>query len=329
MTPHSKKTYEQAQEITDRKDLTILTDKLDFKGVSYPVKLMCKKGHIFTKEICRLANIYVCRQCYVESLVDFHPKRLLFTKVKKEIELSGFSVISTDKEYKNNNSSIKFICNIHGEQIRKTCKILDSIRVENTTPCAKCNIKKVSVDQKLPLENMYKQIINTGFSFVALPDGYKNAKSIVTLKCKEGHEFSVRWNNFQTTHRCTKCQTHKHEEECRQIMQSLFGVEFVNIRPDFLQNPDTGSNLELDCYNHDLNIALEYNGQQHYHAIDYWGGKTTFQGIQDRDILKQQLCDKNETKLIVVPYVVKNKERFILEQIELLQISHLIKEDQI
>lgn len=110
-------------------------------------------------------------------------------------------------------------------------------------------------------------------------------------------------------------------------MQRLFGVDFVNIRPDFLRNPDTGSNLELDCYNSGLNIALEYNGRQHYIEIDYWGGKSTLQGVKDRDILKQYLCHKNETKLIVVPHTIKNKEKFILEQIELLNISHLIQKD--
>lgn len=45
---------------------------------------------------------------------------------------------------------------------------------------------------------------------------------------------------------------------------SSFGVKFNPARPDWLKNPHTGRNMELDCYNEKLGIAVEYNGRQHY-----------------------------------------------------------------
>src|SRR5690606_32389304 len=57
----------------------------------------------------------------------------------------------------------------------------------------------------------------------------------------------------------------KSENECRRVLQNIFiGYKFPNVRPDFMENNRTKRCLELDCYNEKLNLALEYNGKQHY-----------------------------------------------------------------
>ena len=45
---------------------------------------------------------------------------------------------------------------------------------------------------------------------------------------------------------------------CRREIEKMSGKSFVKIRPDFLKNEKTGSNLELDCFNKELKIAVEY-----------------------------------------------------------------------
>ena len=50
----------------------------------------------------------------------------------------------------------------------------------------------------------------------------------------------------------------------RQALTEIYQKDFTSCRPDFLQSPKTGSNLELDGYNEELGIAFEYNGRQHY-----------------------------------------------------------------
>ena len=64
----------------------------------------------------------------------------------------------------------------------------------------------------------------------------------------------------------------KGEIECRRVLEHLFRRPFNKSRPDFLRNPVTGGNfnLELDCYNRDLRLAVEYNGAQHYKYIPYF-----------------------------------------------------------
>ena len=57
-----------------------------------------------------------------------------------------------------------------------------------------------------------------------------------------------------------------YEEKCRKIFQELFKKEFRSVRPDWLKNPWTYQNLELDGYNPDVitnGLAFEYDGVQH------------------------------------------------------------------
>lgn len=89
-------------------------------------------------------------------------------------------------------------------------------------------------------------------------------------------------------------------------LEQIYGVTFDwNIRPDFLKNPETGRNLELDCYNAQLKIGLEYSGKQHYVYPNIFH-KSYNEFIEQirRDQYKVSVCDNAGIYLITVPYNV-------------------------
>lgn len=97
----------------------------------------------------------------------------------------------------------------------------------------------------------------------------------------------------------------KGELLCHQTIERLTGKSFVTVRPDWLKNPETNRNLELDCYNDELKIAIEYNGEQHYKWPNFTG--MTYQEFINqvrRDKFKVDQCDRYGVYLITVPYVV-------------------------
>ena len=103
----------------------------------------------------------------------------------------------------------------------------------------------------------------------------------------------------------------KGETECRRVMQLIFNKPFPKARPDFLNNPVTGGNfnLELDCYNPELKIAVEYNGVQHYKYTPYFHKNyEAFTNQKYRDYMKRTMCRENRITLIEVPYTVKLDE---------------------
>ena len=102
----------------------------------------------------------------------------------------------------------------------------------------------------------------------------------------------------------------KGETECRRVLQEIFNMPFPKARPDILNNPVTGGNhnLELDCYNSRLKLAVEYNGRQHYEYTPFFHrNKEHFMNQKYRDELKRRMCRDNGITLIEVPYTVKNE----------------------
>lgn len=99
---------------------------------------------------------------------------------------------------------------------------------------------------------------------------------------------------------------------CKNALEIIFAQPFLKARPAFLKNPLSGSRLELDCYNEDLQIALEYQGIQHYKYTPFFH-KTKDQFINQlyRDNLKRHLCHKYNILLIEIPFNIAHQHLFI------------------
>ncbi len=101
----------------------------------------------------------------------------------------------------------------------------------------------------------------------------------------------------------------KGERICKEVAEKIFNKPFNKIRPDFLKNAVTGQNLELDLYNDELKLAIEYNGIQHYKFSPHFHkNQDAFQNQKYRDLIKEQRCREKGITLIVVPYLVKHEE---------------------
>lgn len=101
------------------------------------------------------------------------------------------------------------------------------------------------------------------------------------------------------------------EQECRRVLQEIFQRPFHKARPDFLRNPITGgkNNLELDCFNPELRLAVEYSGRQHYvYTPHFHSSRDAFYNQKYRDDLKRRLCKQHGIYLIEVPYNVQIKQ---------------------
>ena len=63
--------------------------------------------------------------------------------------------------------------------------------------------------------------------------------------------------------------------------------------------------LPFDFYLPDLNIIIEFDGQQHFKPV--WG-EENFKRLQRLDKIRDEYCKKNQIKLIRIPYTMSQKE---------------------
>jgi hypothetical protein len=101
-------------------------------------------------------------------------------------------------------------------------------------------------------------------------------------------------------------KTSKGEDVLAEVFQDILQKKIQrNVRPNFLRNPESGKALELDCYDPEYKIAVEYNGIQHYKFPSaYHKSEKEFYDQLYRDRLKKKLCDEEGVYLIPVPYWV-------------------------
>ena len=112
----------------------------------------------------------------------------------------------------------------------------------------------------------------------------------------------------------------KPEQICKKILQRMFRKKFIRIKPEWLKNPETNRRLELDCYNEELGIALEYNGIQHYEWPNFTGqSEKQFQAQKRRDRFKIQRCRELGIRLLIIKYdvPVNRLEEEIFRQLDI------------
>ncbi len=83
-----------------------------------------------------------------------------------------------------------------------------------------------------------------------------------------------------------------------QIVCRLVHPERVlrHFRPDWLEG------LELDLYIPDRQLAIEYQGQQHFHPIEAWGGIGALRELWRRDARKAKMCQEQRVRLLTFDY---------------------------
>lgn len=109
------------------------------------------------------------------------------------------------------------------------------------------------------------------------------------------------------------------ETECKYLLEKLLKVPFEKARPEFMRNPKTKRKLELDLYNQELRIALEYQGPHHSHYSEHFHKtREKFEKLRERDALKKQLASQAGVFLIVVHYHIPDirLEEYLLKAID-------------
>ncbi len=103
---------------------------------------------------------------------------------------------------------------------------------------------------------------------------YLGSDNNLAWECSDGHQWSappVRILRGSWCPRCAKCK-HFTEEKCRHIIEQMTGLQFPSNRVVL------GGGFEIDLYNADLKVGVEYNGIQHYKFVKGW--HKTLEGLQ-------------------------------------------------
>ena len=130
---------------------------------------------------------------------------------------------------------------------------------------------------------------------------YINANTKVCIICpKHGEFWQTPLNHIHNKCKCPKCNSYKKSLLERKVSELLTinGLEFEGQKTfDWLKHQ---RNLILDFYLPKHKIAIECQGEQHFHSIEKFGGEKEFKKILERDIVKKTLCEEHNIKIFYI-----------------------------
>lgn len=227
-----------------------------------------------------------------------------------------YTVLST---YKNSDTPVKVKHNRCGNVYMT--RPADFLRGHG---CLKCSYadrsSKIGINQRTPLSKVKESIKNIlGINYVVLTkdNEYKGNRQHIKIKhlvC--GTVYDVRYSDIQSHHTgCPYCALRKKSSYGERLIRSLLinsfcysdGSDFIYgyIIPDLKYK----NNLHFDFWLPNKRVAIEYDGEQHYKPISFWGGIESYKILLHRDQLKNTYCINNNITLIRIPYTITTKKQ--------------------
>jgi very-short-patch-repair endonuclease len=127
---------------------------------------------------------------------------------------------------------------------------------------------------------------------------YQGALNKVTINCSIHGDFDQTPNDHLRGCGCSSCFESKGEKHIATILNSN-NIQFIR-QKSFDECRGKSNPLRFDFFLPDLNVLIEYDGQQHFKPVDFYGGEEKFTKQQQLDNLKRELCLSNGCNLIEV-----------------------------
>ena len=122
-----------------------------------------------------------------------------------------------------------------------------------------------------------------------------NHRNKIKILCKVHGLFKQTPANHIKGNGCPICKLSKGELEIKHFLERN---QIKYVREKKFKNCKDKRLLPFDFYLPKENLCIEFDGEQHFKPINYFGGITNYEEIKKRDLIKNEFCEKNNIKLI-------------------------------
>ena len=296
MSRVSKISPEEDQQLCESKNFEyISTEKIN--GKIY-IRFICPKHRELGSQLMTRGNmkrdcVTKCQYCIGRNLPEWYIQKTLMEKYP------NYELLSSSTKM---NDRITFKCSKHNVIFdRKLTKAF-----HQNIMCPECQKEQISIQHRLSDEEIIKTVYeaNPDLEIVTLSE-YKGTLHKIPVRCKKcGHIWespltSIRVNKIS----CPVCaKGRKGEQKIAHYLRKL------NI--DFHEQYQLSECKRKRALPFDNSIfkdgkligLIEYQGEQHYTPIEFFGGEAAFKYRKENDKIKKEYCDKNNIPLLIIPY---------------------------
>lgn len=265
-------------------------DKYDYSrtiyhGADSDLVINCLIHGEFTQRAIGHLNGSGCHKC---ALIRSDTKS--FIEKARLIHGEKYNYSKTD--YKKTREKIIIICPTHGEFLQKPMEHLKGFG------CIDCGGSKLLTTDKF----IQKAKSIHGEKYDYSKADYKNTKTKITIICPIHGEFTQRPHaHLSSKDGCPVCKEPLGEKAIRVYLENN-NIQFEKEKTFIHCISQKGFKLRYDFYLSDLNILIEFHGQQHYDSNWKWSNKDRLIESRNNDKLKEIFAEKEKIKLVIIPY---------------------------
>lgn len=222
--------------------------------------------------------------------------------------------IEIHTEYYNRNTRIYCTCKICGNKWdAKAGNLL------NGRGCKKCSNKHLSIIKRKSHEEFVRDLSkrNIHFNTFEILDKYVGDDDKIRCRCKKcNYIWEVTPRSLYQGHNCPNCVKSRGEECVEQYLKK-HNINYES-QKRFKNLRGIGNKLlSYDYYIPCCNILIEYQGKQHYQALDFFGGDDQFIIQKEHDKRKKEYAQNNGYDFIEIPYwEYDNIDRILSQKIK-------------
>lgn len=262
---------------------TILDDH--YVHSSHKISYICKCGNKTRTQFHDIMNLGKCKKCgHNRHTIEY---------VRSVFESSGCILLS--KSYDHSNAKLRYICSCGNKSSIKFSHFKDGVR------CAKCGVEKGVSQIRLSTEYVKKYLRDRGCTY--LGNGHINSQIKFKYICECGNISYINLNKFKNGRRCKKCKRFSIGEDKIEKFLLKSGIIFKNeFRIDGCKNK---LKLPFDFAIFDKSILIgliEFDGEQHFKPLDFFGGIDGFNRLKRNDLIKSFYCFANRIPLLRIKY---------------------------
>lgn len=165
--------------------------------------------------------------------------------------------------------------------------------------CPMCQREALS-KQKSRSNKEYIKLLEQKNIPIDVLENYVNAHKNILHRCRIcGYEWKPKPYNVLNNKGCPHCKNSKGEKAVANWLKE-HRIEYV-VQKKF-DNCRYIKPLPFDFYLPNYNICIEFQGEQHYKSIEYFGGNREFNKRIIRDEIKRKFCKTNNIILLEVKY---------------------------
>lgn len=281
--------------------------KFDYITSTTPSIIICPEHGEFLKDAHHHLRGQGCPKC--SRLIKGVNHRLTQEQFIQKVQNIFPEYIFTKTNYTRYVDPVIVICPKHGEFEIKAAVLTQG------QGCPKCGrentLNSIKLSEKDIIERA-KQIHGDKYDYSKVKYNTGNKIEII---CPEHGSFYQRYDAHLSGQGCPLCKSSKGEQLIINLLEDN-NIDYIpQYEIDINPSINPSGKAYIDFYLPQYNIAIEYNGTQHYKYIPYFhkGGIIDFEKQQKRDLYVKNYCEENNINLIEIKYSDN-----ILEKLELI-----------